>query len=111
VPNPDGSKGKPDHQATVQQLEREAAQEFPAPRYEIQSNRPLPRGEVNRRPDVAVIDAKTGRVVQIYEAVRTNKDGVTPVSRERKKVQEYDAAGIPSVLVPVRPLPPRLEQR
>lgn len=110
-PNPWGCEGKPDHRATVEELKQQAQREFPdRDRYEVRVNksveqetRPASGGPgLRRRPDVAVIDNDTGHVVKVYEAARANKDGVTPVARERKKVEQYDRRGIPSHVKIVR---------
>ena len=103
-PSPDGCKGKPDHQRAVRDLVEQAEREFPdRDRYEIRSNKSIePQSGLRRRPDVAVIDTATNRVVKVYEAARANKDGVTPVARERKKVEEYDSKSIPSQVKIVR---------
>lgn len=88
----------------MDELLKQAQREFPDEgRYEIRSNKSIePESGLRRRPDVAVVDRDTGRVVKVYEAARANKDGVTPVARERKKVQEYDSKGIPSHVEIVR---------
>jgi hypothetical protein len=89
----------------VERLRVRASEEFPNPNYRIQVNRSIrDQSGINRRPDVAVIETLPGggrRVVKVYEAVRTNKDG-TPVAREQRKVQEYKAAGIPVHQEPVK---------
>lgn len=46
---------------------------------------------INRRPDVWVEDAITGKVKKVYEAARSNKNG-TFVSRENKKMSEIHQA-------------------
>lgn len=82
-----------------------AKREFPDARHEIRTNRELPEKQqgLRRRPDVAVIDkeAEPPKTVKIYEAGRTNQSGQA-VSRERKKLGEYDTHGIPSEFHPVK---------
>jgi hypothetical protein len=56
---------------------------------------------VNRKPDVWVEDPATGKVLKVYEAARTNKDG-SFVAREMEKKAEYDAAKIESHFEPVK---------
>ena len=102
---PWGPNGKPDHQRTVEKLEEMAQREFPdGNRYKIHYNRSIldaTGGKVNRKPDVWVQDRETGQAVKVYEAARQRQNGQF-VSRERKKVQEYEAAGIDYHLEPVR---------
>jgi hypothetical protein len=52
-------------------------------------------GGLDRRPDVWVEDASTGRVKKVYEAARKEKSGEF-VLRERAKKADYDKLGIPS---------------
>jgi hypothetical protein len=100
VPNPDGSKGKADHQKSVNDLVKQKQAEHPDAD-EIRSNQSIEDlTGLKRRPDVAVV--KNGQVVEVGEVARTNKNG-SIVSREQKKQDEYRAAGIPST---VKQLPP-----
>jgi RHS repeat-associated protein len=87
VNNPFGCKGKPDHQAKVKELAEKARKEFPNDR--IETERKIAHPNSNRRPDVQVIDRKTGRVKKIYEVER-NPNGTYNRTREK----EYDDLGI-----------------
>jgi hypothetical protein len=42
-----------------------------------------------------VVDAQTGQVKKVYEAARTEADGVTFKLRERNKETKYQMIGIP----------------
>ena len=79
-----------------------AKAEFPGSTYKIYENRMLPANTgVRRKPDVWVRDRQTGQVVKVYEAARQEHGEFVP--RELKKVDEYEAAGIPYHLEPVAP--------
>lgn len=103
-PNPHGSHGKPDHQAKVDELKAKAQKEYPPPNYEVRSNRELPEKDkgLNRRPDAAAVDLQSEppKTVKVYEAGRTTTNG-QPVSRERKKFNEYEKHGIEVEFHPV----------
>ncbi len=98
VPNPNGSKGAPDHQQTA---DEEAAKMGPNGQREVRV--PTPGGEKGSR----VIDAakvENSKVTQATQVVRTNKNG-TPVSREVRAARDIqNATGVQPKLVPVRPL-------
>lgn len=101
-PNPNGSKGAPDHQNAVAKLLDFFRKLFPGDR--IQSNQGIPGS--NRKPDVSVI-APDGTLKAVGEVARTNKDG-SLVPREQAKQNEYNQAGIPSTVMtlPKTPTPP-----
>lgn len=99
-PNPFGSPGKPDHQTTVDVLKGKAKSDFPDDVIHAGTSINNKTG-VNRRPDVWVEDAKTGKVKQVYEAARQNKDG-SFVARECRKAVEYDKAKLPAHFEPVK---------
>ena len=100
VPNPDGSKGKADHQKANDDLVDEMRAKHPDAD-EIRTNRSIkPETGLNRRPDAAVI--KDGKVVEVGEVARTNQNG-SIVSREQKKQEQYNGAQIPST---IKTLPP-----
>ncbi len=95
VPNPDGSNGKADHQAAVEKMKKDFRERYPASEgYEVRSNQSI-KGEtgLDRRPDAAAV--KDGKVAEVGEVPRLNKDG-TMVPRERAKQQQYDDAGLKS---------------
>jgi hypothetical protein len=102
--NPGGGEGRPDHRARVAELRKNAEAEYPEGRYEIRSNEAVPG--LRQKPDVAVIDTQTGRVVKIYEAARFNKSGQLIRPDERAKIPDYEAAGIPYEFHPVGPNQP-----
>jgi hypothetical protein len=95
VPNPDGQKGKPDHQAAVQDLLEKAKDEYPPGEgYKIKSSISI-KDQLNgadRRPDVSAWD-KDNKLMKVYEAARTNMDG-SLVAREAAKELQYIKNGI-----------------
>ena len=89
VPNPDGAKGKPDHQEKVQELGEKARSENPG-KDVIQEKKIQVEGS-NRRPDVQVVDPKTGKTVKVYEAERKPQS-----QRNIKREEEYKKLNIPN---------------
>ena len=99
-PNPYGIHGKPDHQRTVQKLKEMAKKEFP--NGDIKASKSIKDGlGKDRRPDIIVRDPKTKKILKVYEAARTNKDG-TFIAREQLKMKEYQRKGIPYHFEPVK---------
>jgi len=92
-PNPNGSKGAPDHQNAVSKIVDFFKKLFPDDR--VESNKGIPGS--NRKPDASVI-APDGTLKAVGEAARTNKDG-SLVPREQAKQDEYNKAGIPSTVI------------
>jgi RHS repeat-associated protein len=97
VPNPNGSKGAPDHQQTA---DEEAAKMGPNGQREVRV--PTPGGEKEHR----VIDAAKvvdGRVKQATQVHRPNKNG-TPKAREVRAAKDIEkATGVKPEMCPVRP--------
>ncbi len=89
-PNPFGQAGKQDHKNTVEYLKEKAKSEYP------DGTSIKKKTRINRRPDVWVENADTGKVEKVYEAARKNKSGDNFVSREIKKRDEYDSAKLPN---------------
>jgi RHS repeat-associated protein len=102
--NPYGGEGKPDHQAVSAELKRAAEAKYPPPKYEVKSNEFIPG--VPRKPDAAVIDTETGKVVVVYEAARFDEQGRFKRPDEPEKITDYEAAGIPYEFHPVGPNQP-----
>jgi hypothetical protein len=102
--NPGGGEGKQDHRSVVEDLRTHAQSEYPPPKYRVTSNRSIPG--VRQKPDVAVIDTETGKVVKVYEAARFNKSGGLVRPDERAKIPDYEGAGIPYEFHPVGPNKP-----
>lgn len=86
-PNPDGAKGKPDHQGKVQELAEKAKAENPG--QEVVQEKKIRADGSNRRPDVQVVDPETGKTTQVYEAERKPNS-----TRNKKREAEYDKLGI-----------------
>ena len=98
VPNPNGTKGAPDHQQTVKE---EAEKIGGQPEVRVKT----PGGEKGSR----VIDAakvENGKVTKATQVIRPNKNG-TPPSREVRAANDiHKATGVKPTLVPVRPVKP-----
>ena len=97
-PNPNGSKGKEDHQTANDTLVKDFNERYPASDgYEVRSNQSIKAETgLNRRPDAAAV--KDGKVVEVGEVARTRADNTTLVTREQKKQVEYEQASIPSTV-------------
>jgi RHS repeat-associated protein len=99
-PNPNGSKGAPDHQQTA---DEEAAKMGPNGQREVRVQ--TPGGEKGSR----VIDAakvENGKVTEATQVVRPNKSG-TPPAREVRAARDIErSTGVNPKLVPVRSLKP-----
>jgi len=86
VPNPDGKLGKEDHRNLIEEIFQKLSElflsqkEFPI---DVENNK-------KRYADVAKIDEK-GNPTEIHQVGRTNKNG-TPVSRERKAIEDIEKA-------------------
>lgn len=98
--NPYGGDGAPDHQAKVEELQTKARADYPDQnRYEIRKNKKV-RG-LKQKPDAAVIDRKTNKVVKVYEAARFDDSGKLIRPDEVGKIVDYQAAGVPYEFHPV----------
>ena len=82
VPNPDGSKGKPDHQAKIDQLEGRARSEA-GEGETVLRERKIQGQDSNRRPDVQIVDEQ-GKTRKVFEAERRPES-----SRNQKREAEY----------------------
>jgi RHS repeat-associated protein len=87
--NPHGAKGKPDHQAKVKELEKKATKENPGK--DIVTEKKIKVEGSNRRPDVQVVDPKTGKTTKVYEAERKPNS-----TRNKNREAEYKRLNIPS---------------
>ena len=96
VPNPNGSKGAPDHQQTA---DEEASQMGGDREVRVQT----PGGEKGSRViDAAKVD-ENGKVTEARQVIRPNKDG-TPPAREVRAARDIEkATGVKPKMVPVRP--------
>jgi hypothetical protein len=92
TPNPWGSPGNPAHQATVDQLEQMAKDEFGSGVVLLQNRSIWSKTGLNRRPDVSVW--RNGQLLKVYEAGRVDQTG-NLVPREQVKMYEYYEFGIP----------------
>jgi RHS repeat-associated protein len=86
--NPYGSKGKPDHQEKVDELESKARSEYPDA--DIWREKNIQHPGSKRRPDIQDVDPKTNGVIKIYEAERLPNS-----LRNRLREAEYDTLKIP----------------
>jgi len=89
VKNPYGSKGKPDHQAKVDELAKKAEADNPG--MDIVREKKIQRHDSNRRPDVQVVDPKTGKTTKVYEAERRPES-----TRNKNREAEYNRLNIPN---------------
>src|SRR5882724_6463646 len=97
APNPNGSKGAPDHQQTANE---EAAKMGPDGQREVRVE--TPDGEKGSR----VIDAakvENGKVTEATQVIRPNKNGTPPAREVRAARDIQKATGVTPKMVPVRP--------
>lgn len=86
-PNPDGSKGKPDHQEKVAELKKKAEGETREGE-RVLTERKIQRDDSNRNPDVQIV-GEDGKTRKIFEAER-RPGSKRNVDREA----EYDRIGV-----------------
>ena len=97
VPNPNGSKGAPDHQQT-QEEERKDIGENGQKEVTVQT----PGGEKgSRRIDAARVE--NGKVTEARQVIRPNKNGTPPAREVRAANDIQKATGVKPKMVPVRP--------
>jgi RHS repeat-associated protein len=97
-PNPDGSKGAPDHQKTAEE-ERQSI--GPDGKREVRVD--TPGGEKgHRKIDAAKVE--NGNVTEARQVIRPNKDGTSPAREVRAANDIQKATGVKPKMVPVRPL-------
>lgn len=89
VRNPDGAKGKPDHQEKVKELTEKAKSENPG--MDVVQERKIQVEGSNRRPDVQVVDPKTGKTIKVYEAERKPNS-----QRNKAREGEYKKLNVPN---------------
>jgi len=89
VRNPYGSKGKPDHQAKVDELAKKAEGELQPGEKVVRERKIQGHEDSNRRPDVQIVD-EHGKARKIFEAER--KPGS---ARNKAREAEYDRLKIP----------------
>jgi RHS repeat-associated protein len=87
VPNPDGSKGKQDHQDAVSDLEQKARGEA-GENEQVVREKKVQGVDSNRRPDVQIVD-ENGKARKVLEAERKPNSG-----RVQDKKDEYGDLGI-----------------
>ena len=100
APNPNGSKGAPDHQQTANE---EAVKMGPNGEREVRVE--TPGGEKGSR----VIDAakvENGKVTEATQIIRPNKNGTPPAREVRAARDIQKATGVTPKMVPVRPKTP-----
>jgi hypothetical protein len=86
-PNPDGSKGKPDHQEKVKELEKKAQGEKKDGET-VLTEKKIQNENSNRRPDVQIVNEK-GQTRKVFEAERRPNS-----QRNQKREAEYKKLGI-----------------
>jgi RHS repeat-associated protein len=88
VPNPNGAKGKSDHQEKVGELAEKARTENPGK--DIVTEKKISAEGSNRRPDVQVVNPTTKKTEKVYEAERRPES-----KRNRQREEEYKRLDIP----------------
>ncbi|MBT1688276.1 DUF6443 domain-containing protein [Dawidia soli] len=86
-PNPDGAKGKPDHQEKVKELEKKAQSEAKEGETVV-TEKKIANENSNRKPDVQIIDPN-GKTRKVFEAERRPGS-----KRNRMREEEYRQLGI-----------------
>lgn len=89
-PNPYGSKGKPDHQEKVKELEKKAQSET-KPGETVLKERKIQGQDSNRKPDVQIVD-ENGKARKVLEAERNPNS-----QRNQKREAEYKKLGLDQV--------------
>ncbi len=97
VPNPDGTKGAPDHQQTVRE---EAEKMGGKPEQRVET----PGGEKGSRVIDAAKRDENGKVTEATQVIRPNKNGTPPAREVRAAADIQKATGVTPKLVPVRPI-------
>jgi RHS repeat-associated protein len=91
IPSPFGRRGSLEHQAKVDEVASDVERRGLIARTEFHVK--TPRGsKKSRYADVAGIDPNTGDVVELHQVGRMNKDGITPVARERRAMDDIECA-------------------
>lgn len=89
VPNPNGKKGGPEHQAKVDEVAKQVEEKGLTVEKELKID--TPTGEKGSRfVDVAGRD-ESGNVVEMHQVGKQNKGG-TPVSREVRAMDDIETA-------------------
>jgi RHS repeat-associated protein len=100
VPNPDGSKGAPDHQQTAEEERMDIGEKG---QQEVRVD--TPGGEKGyRKIDAAKVE--NGKVTEARQVIRPNKDGTPPAREVRAARDIQKATGVTPKMVPVRPKTP-----
>jgi len=89
VRNPDGAKGRPDHQEKVKELSEKAR--FENPGMDVVQEKKIQVEGSNRRPDVQVVDPKTDKTIKVYEAERKPNS-----QRNKAREAEYKKLNVPN---------------
>ena len=94
-PNPNGRNGSDEHQAAVEDEERELRRKYADDKnveVKTEVHVPTPGGnKENRYLDVAAVDRNTGQVVEGVQVGRETK-GEIPVARERRALEDIQNA-------------------
>lgn len=85
--NPNGSKGKPDHQKKVSELEKKAEGKLKQGE-SVETEKKIKGHDSNRRPDVQILD-ENGNTRKIFEAERKPQS-----KRNKTRESEYDRLGV-----------------
>jgi hypothetical protein len=110
-PNPWGQPGNPDHQNTINDRIKK---ERKSPANIGKNIRPGRKGDVPGKdwiPDAVVEDPETEKIERVIEIGRTNSDGKTPVSREKRKQKYYEEIHLPCTWVPTKKAPDKIWEK
>jgi len=94
-PNPNGSKGAPDHQEKVNELVGKAKGEAQAGET-VESNKQVKGLDSTRRPDAQIVDAK-GQTRKVFEAERRPNS-----QRNKQREAEYKKLKVDNETHPVK---------
>jgi RHS repeat-associated protein len=96
VPNPNGSKGNPDHQEKVNELNEKAKSEAKEGEQVLREKK-LQGHDSNRRPDSQIVD-KSGKARKVFEAERRPSS-----QRNKNREAEYKKLKVEQETHPVKP--------
>lgn len=89
VPNPWGRKGCPEHQSLIKQIAKMIAKRgfLADTEHKVEKNNGAKK---DRYADIAAIDKKTEKAVEYHQVGKNNKDGETPIKRERDASEDIE---------------------
>jgi len=85
IPNPNGRKGKDDHQSMMESIFKQLLDLF----HRVKKEGKIDISDTKYRFGDIVAYDEDNRLIEIHQVGRTNKDG-SPVARERKAMEEIE---------------------